>query len=201
MAFSEGTIMQNMSKLLATGICAFALCLTVVSSGTAYAQTIGTKDLQVEVKPSKPAAKPHATETSGPVRVTLMTVGSSIIEVGTPIRLQAGSNRNGFASLYIVGASGKVTMLAENVPVVGGKLISFPKSSLVLRAAPPAGDDQVLLLVTRKRFAGFAGGETTSTPADIQVNGQGLDDELTKRLGDTPRDRWAFTTINVRVVE
>ena len=193
--------MQNWSKRLGTGLCAMALCLSVAGSGVAYAQSVGTKDLQVEVKPSKPAAKPHVPTASGPVRVSLMTVGPSIIEVGTPIRLQAGSNRNGFASLYIVGASGKVTMLAENVPVAGGKLISFPKSSLVLRAAPPAGDDQVLLLVTRERFAGFANGATTSTPADIQVTGQGLDDELTRRLGNAPRERWAFTTINVRVVD
>jgi len=193
--------MQNMSKLLATGICAVTLCLAVVGGGTAYAQMVSTKDLQVEVKPSKHAAKHETAATSGPVSVTLMTVGPSIIEVGAPIRLQVSSNRDGFASLYIVGASGKVTMLVENVPVAGGRLVKFPKRSLVLRAAPPVGDDQVLLLVTHERFAGFAGGGTTSIPADVQLTGKGLVEELIKRLGGTPRDRWAFTTINVRVVE
>jgi hypothetical protein len=191
--------MQNWSKFLGAGFCAMTLCLTISGNGAAFAQTAGTKDLQVEVNPSTSAA--GVAETSGPVQVSLMTVGPSVIEVGTPILLEAGSNRNGFGSLYIVGASGKVTMLAENVPVVGGKLVQFPESSLILRAAPPAGDDQVLFLVTRDRFDGFAGGKTTSTPVDVQVTGEGLNDELSGRLGDTPRDRWAFTTINVRVVD
>jgi hypothetical protein len=76
---------------------------------------------------------------------------------------------------------------------------TFSDSSI--RATPPAGDNAVVFVATRDRFAGFAGGVTTTTPTDIQVSAYDLHAQLQARLALLPRARWGITSITARVVE
>lgn len=159
------------------------------------------KDLVPEIaRPVKP--KPSAAaEAQVPVHASLLPVGPSMIRIGDPIRFRIRSNRSGFGHVYIVNSSGKTMLLAENLPLQANRLIEVPKAGLRLRASAPTGDNDVVFLATRDRFAGFAGGSTTSTPADIQTSGGGLAAQLETRLSATVRDRWALTHVTVRVTE
>ncbi len=159
-----------------------------------------SKDLVPEIaKPSRP--KPKPAEAQVPVHASLMPIGPSTIRIGSPIRFQIRSNRSGFGHVYIVNSSGKTVLLVENLPLKAERAVEVPKAGLLIRASAPTGDNEVVFLATRDRFAGFAGGGTTTTPTDIQTSGAGLAAQLETRLAMTARDRWALTHVTVRVVE
>ena len=90
------------------------------------------------------------------------------VAVGTPVGFRMSSSEWGFGHLYLVGADGGVTMLAENLPVAAGAQVAYPRAAdgLVIRASLPAGIDRVVFLVTRQPFAGFADnqGSTLTRP-------------------------------------
>lgn len=174
--------------------CALSLPM-MIGAGSAIAQT-QLKDLQIES--ARPRPKPNS---ATPVNVSLTPIGAALVSVGSPVRFRASSSHAGFGHLYITNKSGKVVLLMENVRLKARQPIELPKSGLVLRAMPPAGDNTVLFLATRDRLTGFAGGAMTTTPTDIQVSGDGLINELTAKLSSRPRERWGFTTATIRVVE
>jgi len=158
------------------------------------------RDLVPEVaKPSRPKPKPP--EAPVPVHASLMPIGPSMIRIGDPIRFQIRSNRSGFGHVYIVNSSGKTVLLVENLPLKAERSIEVPKAGLRIRASAPTGDNEVVFLATRDRFAGFAGGGTTTTPTDIQTSGAGLAAQIETRLSMTARERWALTHVTVRVVD
>lgn len=176
-----------------------ALVLPFVTVDTAFA---ATKDLNAEFKPSKPKPNPQPeAEPSSPVMVGLSPVGSSVLKMGSVIRFRVSSNHTGYGHLYITNASGNVVLIAENLRIKGGRPIDLPRDGVVLRAAPPIGDNDVLFLATRDRFSGFAGGKTTTTPTDLQVSGEGFLATLKSSLAEIPRDRWGYTDVIVRVTE
>lgn len=161
-----------------------------------------SKDLVPEiVKPSRPKPQPPVAEAPVPVHASLLPVGPSSIRIGAPIRFRIRSNRSGFGHVYIVNASGKTVLLVENLPLKAERSVEVPKAGLLIRASAPTGDNEVVFLATRDRFAGFAGGGTTTTPTDIQTSGAGLAAQLETRLSMTARDRWALTHVTVRVVD
>jgi hypothetical protein len=138
---------------------------------------------------------------NAPVSVSLLPIGPSVLALGDLIRLQATTNQDGFGHFYISNTSGKITLLAENLPMRANRAVELPRRDLLLRAAPPAGDNTVLFVATRDRLPGFGGGSTVVTPGDIQVTESGLVDRLTARLKDMPRTRWGYTTLVVSITE
>jgi hypothetical protein len=136
-----------------------------------------------------------------PVSVSLSPVGSATVSVGSPVRFRASSSQSGYGHLYVASASGKVVLIAENLPVKAHQPIELPNGDFILQAAPPLGDDTVLFVATRDRMEGFAGSATTTTPAEFKISASGLVAQLEAKLAETPHDRWAFTTVTVRVVE
>lgn len=185
------SIRKNGARPLALG----AMVLALLCPGAASA---AMKDLNAEIQspPSAPSARPGRAVTA-----SLSPIGPSVVPVGTPIRFRITSNRSGFGHLYIVNTSGKVLMLVENIPLKANRPHDLPRGGVVLRAAPPVGDNQILFLVTRDRLAGFANGATSTTPADVQVTPDGLVSVLKARLADWPRERWAYTDLVIRVTE
>jgi hypothetical protein len=167
-----------------------------------------SRDLQFETAPvvhhaprtdrPRPVAAP---EIAGPVHVGLVPIGPSVLRIGSLIRFKAWSNRTGFGHAYLATASGKVILVAENLPIRANRRIILPRPGLALRAVAPAGDDTLIFVSTRQRFAGFAGGAATNSPIDIQLTAEGLVSELKSRLSGAPSDDWGFTTVVVRVTE
>jgi hypothetical protein len=136
-----------------------------------------------------------------PISVSLLPIGPSVLGLGDVIRFQATTMQDGFGHFYISNTSGKITLLAENLPMRANRAVELPRRDLLLRAAPPAGDNIVLFVATRDRLPGFGGGGTVVTPGDIQVTESGLVDRLTARLADMPRTRWGYTTLVVSIME
>lgn len=170
----------------------------IVSSTAAPAQT---RDLTVEA-PAAAGARPRPSRQPVlPVNVSLMPVGPSVLPVGSRIRLRIQSNNNGFGHVYVANASGKIVLLAENLPLRADRSLDLPRGGMILRASPPTGDNVVHFLATRSRFPGFAGGATTTTPLDVQASSTGLEAQLATRLSDTPRNHWGMTKVTIRVVD
>jgi hypothetical protein len=170
----------------------------------------GQRDLQIEQ--TAPAHHPHyhhrpqaafvrPADRARPTHVGLTPIGPSILRIGQPIRFRAWSNHAGFGQVYLATASGKVMLLAENLPLRANRPVALPARGLTLRAVAPAGDDSLIFVATRARFNGFAGGVSTSAPIDLQTSAGGLIQDLKSRLSATPDDDWGFTTVVVRVVE
>lgn len=182
--------------------CGLALLVALVTaSETVQAQAATAprenRDLAVEVAP-KPPKRPQKAEV--PVQVSLMSIGASTLNVGAPVRFQVSSNRASFGHVYVANTSGQVTLLCENIRLRAGDPVAVPRPGLILRAAAPAGDNRIVFVATRQRFAGFAGGATTTTPRDIQVGARELSGRLDEKLADLRRDDWGMTTMSVRVL-
>ncbi|MFL9827704.1 hypothetical protein [Rhodoplanes sp. SY1] len=165
-------------------------------AGSAWAEP-DPRDLSVVSRGSKPASG----RGGRPVQVSLEPIGASVLRIGSPVRFRASSNQAGFGHLYMVGTSGRVVMVVENLPLGRRRTVELPKPGLLIRATAPAGDNSVLFAASRDRLAGFAGNGTTTTPAEIQTGANGLLGELTARLSKLPRGSWGLTTVNIKVVE
>jgi hypothetical protein len=191
---------------------ALALGLSVgATDGLAQSNSNATsKDLNVEAAPPphwqappphwRPARPPHWRQ-ARPVQVSLMTVGPSVLSIGEPLRFRMASLVcEGYGQLYVLSASGRSQLWLENVRLHTGQPIFYPSPGLIVRAAPPAGDETVLFVVTRSPFHGFVGG-TSTTPFDLQYTHDGLRAAIQERLDAMPRSDWAIAEVSVRVQE
>lgn len=183
---------MNMDRrLFLNGLGGLAAGLMVAGGSVALAQD---KDLSVEAtgKPSRPA---HARR----MQASLTAIGSSRLSIGAPIRFQVRANQSGYGHVYIVNTSGSVVLLAENVRLKANVPVDVPRAGLTIRASAPAGTSEVLFLATRDMFNGFSGGQTTTTPSELQTSGPTLQQELQGRLSAASRHRWDMARIKVRV--
>jgi hypothetical protein len=191
-----------------------ALALGLSAGATdGLAQGTTSKDLNVEAAPPphwqpqphwRPARQPHGPphgRQARPVQVSLMTVGPSVLSIGEPLRFRMASLAcEGYGQLYVLSASGRSQLWLENVRLRTGQPIYYPSPGLIVRAAPPAGDETVLFVVTRSPFHGFVGGPST-TPFDLQYTHDGLRAAIQERLDAMPRSDWAIAEVSVRVQE
>jgi hypothetical protein len=146
-----------------------------------------TRDLRPS--PGRPGARP---------RVTLRP-SSPVVRIGMPINFQLGSSVKGFAHVYVVSASGRVQVWMENVPIDAGEHVLFPTRGSI-KAAPPAGRDDIVLIVTKDRINGFVGYRTTRTPRDLNYNPVAFKRAVRDRFTDLPRRDWGYARTLVRVV-
>jgi len=157
----------------------------------------GGRDLTVEL------AKPGASAAHRPgrraVHVSVMPVGPSSIAIGTPLGLRMVSTADGFGDLYVLSASGRTQVWLENVPLRAGEPIAYPRRGLIVRAAPPAGDETVIFVASRDRIEGFAGPGPLTAPLELEYTHESLRAAIQQRFRDIPRERWAFAEIQIRV--
>ena len=151
-------------------------------------------------RPAHAAAQPPLTASvSQTVQVSLQTIGSSTIGIGTPLRFQMVSLSSGYGHLYVINASGRTQVWLENVKLTAGRPIRYPLRGLTVRAAAPAGDEQVIFVASRDPINGFVGQGSTTQPIELQVNAEGLRAQIQQKMGDRARGDWAFAEITVRV--
>lgn len=201
MSISGRAVAGSAFGALAFGLA--ALAAAVVAPGAASAQA--ARDLTVVTKPERPGPRPEAggggSGVSGPVTVSLVPSGSPVIRIGDPIRFKVVSTHAGFGHVYVMSASGRVQLWAENLRLQAGVPVDLPRRGLAIVAAPPAGDETVLFVATRKRFQGFLGGSTTANPAELQITRDSLLPTLQGKLGVFPREHWGFAQLVIRVTE
>jgi hypothetical protein len=190
----------------AFGAFAFGLAaLTAVLVAPVAASAQAARDLTVVTRPERPGPRPEAggggSGVSGPVTVSLVPSGSPVIRIGDPIRFKVVSTHAGFGHVYVMSASGRVQLWAENLRLQAGVPVDLPRRGLAIVAAPPAGDETVLFVATRKRFQGFLGGSTTANPAELQITRDSLLPTLQGKLGVFPREHWGFAQLVIRVTE
>lgn len=109
------------------------------------------------------------------------------------------STTPGYGHLYVLDASGKTQVWLENVRLRANQPIFYPRRGMVVRAAPPAGDETIVFVASRRRIAGFGGHATTSTPFDLQLSHEGFRAGLEEKFHGVPRREWAFTEVQIRI--
>ena len=182
--------------------CWSALTLLSVVNLTAGAQaqcsrhpTDGNKDLTAEISA---ATYSGARQVARSVHVSVTPIGPSSIAIGAPFALQMMSTADGFGGLYVLSASGRTQAWFENVRVRADEPIVYPQCGLTVRAAPPAGDETVIFVVSRERLAWLAG-DGIAAPLDLQYTHAGLRAALRQNIGKLRRERWAIGEIQIRV--
>lgn len=183
-----------------TALALFAFGLSAL--GALAQEAGGAKDLTVEANPP-PRRRRRRTAARRPLRdmqASLMSIGPSTIQIGQPMRFRMVSLSDGFGSLYSLSASGRTQLWFENLPLRGGRPLVFPRAGLTVRAAPPAGDETLLFLATRRPMAGFVGAGSTSTTLDLQLDHAGFREALRQKLLASARGDWAVAEIQIRVV-
>jgi hypothetical protein len=131
-------------------------------------------------------------------RVTLRP-SSPVVRIGAPINFQLGSSVDGFAHVYVVSASGRVQVWMENAPIAAGQHRIFPIRGQVT-ATPPAGREDIVLVVTRERIKGFFGHGSTLTPRDLDYDPMSFKQAVRQRFEDLPRRDWGYASTLVEVV-
>jgi hypothetical protein len=130
----------------------------------------------------------------------LLRPSASVIPFGAPITFKVRSSVNGYAHLYVMSASGRAQVWLENMPIPAGEHLEFPAGELVIRAAPPAGREDVMLIVTRERINGFFGYKTTNSPRVLPFGQQNFKRVLTEKFNDMPHRQWNYARTAVQVV-
>jgi hypothetical protein len=162
------------------------------------------RDLTVEAAPHRPAHRPQRPArpvSARSVQASLMPIGPSTLPVGEPLKFKMVSLADGYGDLYILSASGRTQLWLENVRVRAGAPLTYASPGLIVRAAPPAGDDVVLFVATRRPIAGFLCGNGSGQPFDLQYTHEGFRAALQSQLGSLSRNDWAIAEVTVRVTE
>lgn len=146
-----------------------------------------------DLRPSKPG------RTAGRPRVTLRP-SSPVVAVGRPIKFEVGSSVDGFGHIYVLSASGRVQVWMENVPITAGRHTWFPTGKLRIKAVPPAGKEDVILIVTRGRINGFLGEDATRTPRDLSYDPYDFKQAVRDKFEDLPRRDWGYARALVEVI-
>lgn len=136
-----------------------------------------------------------------PVQVSMMPIGPSSIAIGAPLGFRMVSTADGYGSLYVLSASGRTQAWLENTRLHAGEPIVYPRRGLIVRAAPPGGDETMIFVAARDRMDGLAGPGALTGPLDLQYTHTSLRDAIQQRYRDVPRERWAFAEIQIRVHE
>ena len=136
-----------------------------------------------------------------PFSVSLVPSVPVPIRVGTQLGFRLSSSTAGYASLYLIDPVGRVSVLAENLPLAAGSL-DYPSvgQGFTLTAAEPIGFNRVTLLVTRQPFDGFSGDDTLTSPVSLALTGNAFMAQLERATAFLPRASWATDEIQVRIV-
>ena len=141
---------------------------------------------------------------AAPFAVGVVPTSAPPIRVGTPIGFRLSSSLAGRGHLYLINATGTVTVLAENLPLAAGLQFDFPgpAAGFAVTATQPAGINRLILLVTLDPFRGFANtqGATLASPVPLTLAAE----EFLRRLDDAteglPEASWATAETRVQVV-
>jgi hypothetical protein len=174
---------------------AAALGTNAQAQGTAHSSE--GRDLTVEI--ARPGTSAPHRPSRRPIHVSVMPIGPSSIAIGMPLGFRMVSTADAYGSLYVLSASGRTQVWLENVRLRAGEPIAYPLRGLIVRAAPPAGDETVIFVATRERLDGFAGGSELTNPLELQYTAEGFRDTIRDKFHDIPRERWALAEIKIRV--
>jgi hypothetical protein len=136
----------------------------------------------------------------GRPKVTL-TPSSKVVPIGGWVNFRVSSSVSGYGHIYVLSASGKAQVWMENVPIAGGQRLTFPIGRVGVRAAPPTGREDLLLIVTRTRIDGFFGYDTTRTPSTVDYSHKSFKRALERKFEDMPKHLWSSSLTSVRVVD
>ena len=158
--------------------------------------------------PAGPVAVAGDVSVSGnpaaPFAVGVVSTFAPPIRIGTPIGFRLSSSLAGLGHLYLINATGTVTVLAENLPLAAGSQLDFPgpAAGFTITATRPAGINRVILLVTLDPFVGFANtqGATLGSPVPLTLEAEEFLRRLDDATEDLPDPSWATSETRVQVV-
>jgi hypothetical protein len=136
----------------------------------------------------------------GRPRVMLIP-STKVVPIGGWVNFGIKSSVTGYGHLYVMSASGRAQVWMENVPIIGGRRLVFPIGGIGIKAAAPAGREDLMLIVTRKRINGFFGYDTTRTPSVVDYDHKSFKAALTAKFIDMSKRQWNFARTSVRVVD
>ena len=154
------------------------------------------------VGPTAASAVAVAYNTAAPFSAAIVPRRAPPVRLGEALGFTLSSSVDGYGHLYLVSTSGTVVALAENVALRAAAQTPFPppRAGYALRARPPAGIERVLLLVTRRPFAGFAGGAAAQGPVQLAVGPGEFIGRLNAATASLPRRGWALAEIRIEVL-
>lgn len=196
--------MQQITRRAALTLATTGLASVAVQAHGAQAygtpwRIYGDRDLTPEIFPTSHGTASAHHNMHGVFHVGVLPIGPSSIAIGTPFALRMVSTADGFAGLYVLSASGRTQAWFENVRFHAGKSIVYPQRGVIVRATPPAGDETVILTVSRDRMEGFSGAFESAIPLDLQYTHEGLRAAIQQKFNELRRERWAFAEIQIRV--
>jgi Domain of unknown function (DUF4384) len=170
-------------------------CATLLAPASATAASGGEADgRDLTPTPTRPGAVAKRPE------VTLRP-SEPVVPIGAPVTFEVSSSVNGFGHLYVLSASGRVQVWLENAPIGAGQRLIFPIGETAIKAAAPAGREDLMLIVTKDRIDGFFGYEGTDVPRLLDYSHATFKKKVKAKLVDLPRQRWGYARTSVKVVE
>jgi hypothetical protein len=184
------TMGMTANSLRLGGIAVMALHLLSLPAGAQPG-----RDLNVQMNRPMP---PGVGAPSRPINLSLVPTTANVLHIGSAIGFRLGASASGYVHLYALSASGKVQLWLENVPIRPGRSIVYPGDTGTIRAMPPAGDERIVMVVTRQPLAGFARGSTQS-PLVLPYSHSEFRELLAAKTSMLQPREWASTESIVRV--
>ena len=172
-------------------------CCNLLASAYAADVSCGPKADMRDLRPTP--TKPGAALAKRP-EVTLRP-NAPVVPVGAPVTFEVSSSVSGFGHIYVLSASGRVQVWLENAPIAAGQRLIFPIGETGIKAAAPAGREDLMLIVTKDRIDGFFGYEGTDVPRVVDYSHATFKKKLTAKFIDLPHQQWGYARSSVQVVE
>jgi hypothetical protein len=144
--------------------------------------------------PARPAAVAKRPEVA-------LRPSASVVAIGAPVSFEVFSSVSGFGHLYAISPSGRVQVWLENAAIPAGRHLIFPIGDTGIKAAAPAGREDLMLIVTKERINGFFGYDGTDVPRVLDYSQAAFKKKLTDKFIDLPHGQWGYARTSVQVVE
>jgi hypothetical protein len=181
--------------ILSVALAGTMACGSLLAPAHATDASAGNADVRdLTPTPTRPAAVAKRPE------VTLRP-SEPVVPIGAPVTFEVSSSVNGFGHIYVLSASGRVQVWLENAPIGAGQRLTFPIGETSIKAAAPAGREDLMLIVTKDRIDGFFGYEGTDVPRLLDYSQATFKRKVRAKVADLPHHRWGHARTSVRVVE
>lgn len=188
---------------LAVALTGAIACASLLAPAQAADSSGPRGDMRADIRADMRDLRPVPTRPGGHARRPEVTLrpSTTVVPIGAPVTFEVSSSVNGFGHIYVLSASGRVQVWLENAPIAAGQRLLFPIGEAGIKAAAPAGREDLMLIVTRDRINGFFGYEGTNVPRLLDYSQVAFKRKLTERFIDLPHPHWGYTRTSVQVVE
>lgn len=128
------------------------------------------------------------------------TVHSTSLTVDNQIEIHGKADRNGYGHLYLVSATGKASVVRENVPITQRKNMDWSVKG-PSTGSQSFGKDRVIFVTTNAKINGFAGDTSIRKQYSLDIEEAAFRRALRAKTDRMPKGHWSIAEATIVTVK